>query len=327
MVWLGACWLAPFLADRDPWRLAAPAFHLMAIGLPAYLLIRLATGGLKGGSRGRLWGLLSAGVLLGPGVAAVAEIGIIFCIAVAAAGYLSMHPEKIPALQHIASQLAHASGTQDAAAVLMPWVLHPLALLLALLVFAVLTPVIEELAKSISPWILFDRLHTPAHGFWAGAIAGAGFGLFEGLVASADPGSSWRFVLVARAGSTLMHVISGALSGWGLARFRLTHKRVHLLAGYALAMAIHAIWNASVVTAGFGGLRVGLNDSRADVLGVAMLFVGGALLAALLVTMPVGLVLANRRLQSSPPVSPPLESRPARGPGTGRGGPTGAGRG
>ena len=105
-----------------------------------------------------------------------------------------------------------------------PWLNNPLVFLLALLFFSGLTPVIEETAKSIAAWTVFDHLDSPAQGFVIGALSGAGFGLSESLLASATPDSSWAATLMIRGGSTMMHIMTASLTGWGIASFHGSNK-------------------------------------------------------------------------------------------------------
>jgi RsiW-degrading membrane proteinase PrsW (M82 family) len=176
-----------------------------------------------------------------------------------------------------------------------------LALIVVLFAVSVISPVVEELSKSSAPWALYERLSNAAQGFSYGALSGAGFALFEGLIASAEPTGTWAFIFVIRGWSSLMHILASALSGWGIATYRQTGRVTSLLGGYLLAMGIHAIWNASVVAIGFGGLRLLLNDSQVDIAGMAILALGALMLMAQVMLLPLALLFVNKRLR--PPQS------------------------
>jgi hypothetical protein len=222
----------------------------------------------------------------------------VFLGAVLLTAYVIFHPEQLIILQQLTSRLAAAPGIEEALTVLRPWLANPVALVIALFFFSGITPVIEEAAKSLAVWVIFDRLEAPLQGFVAGAVAGAGFGLVESLLASATPDSGWAYTLLARGGSTMMHIAAAALAGWGVASLRASGRPGLLIGGYALALLIHGAWNASVIALAFGGMRLASNGGGADPLGSAFVVVGVAVLAALCVTIPTGLGVTNWRLRS-----------------------------
>lgn len=299
LLWLASSVLAQILVGQGSWRWTAPFLHLLAIGAPIYLLVRLATGGLRGGSRLRLWGTLATGLIVGTGLAAIAEIALLLLAIAAGASYLTANPEQMLALERLAVQLGGTSGIEEALTLLGPVLVRPFVLLVVLAAVSGATPVIEELAKSTASWVLFDHLSSAGHGFWSGAIAGAGFALFEGLVASADATDRWAFVLLMRAGSSMMHILASALAGWGIAAFRNGNRAIHLLGGYAFAIGMHAFWNASVVAIGYGGIRSVFSGSGSDMLGLMAIAAGALVLSALIALLPVALILINGRLRSA----------------------------
>jgi len=308
LVWLASAILAQILVDRDPWRWATPFLHLLAIGTPVYLLVRLAIGGVRGGSRLRLWGTLATGLILGTGLAAVTEIALLILAVSMGTLYLVLNPEQLLTLASVAQQLGQTSGMEDALMVMQPLLVHPVALLVVVLAVSVITPIVEELAKSAAAWVIYDRLSTAAHGFWCGAVSGAGFAVFEGLMASANTSGSWSFILLIRAGSSMMHILASAMAGWGIAAFRHSRRPTYLLGGYAIAIGLHALWNTSVVAIIYGGLRSAFSGNQVDVVGLAAVAAGAVVLAILLSLLPVMLIVINRRLRShgSAPTQKPL---------------------
>jgi hypothetical protein len=63
-------------------------------------------------------------------------------------------------------------------------------------------------------------------------------------------------------------------------------------------MALHSLWNASIILLAFGGLRlsaVGLPQS--GLMGWLMIIVGVSILAALCLGTPIALATLNRRLR------------------------------
>jgi hypothetical protein len=302
--WLGASALVQLLHDRGTGTWAVPFLHLLAIAAPIYLLTRTAIAGIRGGSRLRLWGSFCTGMLLGTSLAAVFEI-VLLLMAVATAGvYLIANPEQVVTLQRLVFRLSLVGSPEEALPVLGPMLTSPIALLLALAAVAVAAPVMEEFAKSVPLWAMHDRIRTGAQGFWAGALSGAGFALFEGIMVSSDAGAGLAFILVLRAGSSLMHIFASGLAGWGIGGFRGTGKVTRLLTGYIAAMGVHALWNAVVVAIGYGGIRTTYGTVQPDLFGLGLSIVGTAMLVGMIVALPVALVGINLRLRTTEGPSP-----------------------
>ena len=306
VAWLGACGLAQAVIDDGVWKWAAPAFHALAIGAPVYLWGRLAAGGLSTGSRVRSWGLLVTGMWLSTGLAMFVEIALVVLGLVATGVYIALNPDQLLSLQQFYHALSGVAGLADALTVLQPWLDRPGVFLAALVVFAGVTPIIEEAAKSVAIWGIIDRLGEPADGFVAGALTGAGFGLVEGLLASASPDPFWAVTLAVRGGSSVMHIAAAAFAGYGISAFRRTRRFASLLGGYLAAILIHGLWNASVVIMGFGGLHISTGLADSNWVGLFLVVLGATILAALCAGTPIALLATNRRLRSMAALSQPV---------------------
>jgi len=297
LVWLAASLLAQALGSSGATAWLASPLHLLAIGCPVYLAVRLSSSGLPRQSQVRAWGTLAAGVVCSTGVAAIAEIAILLAGVLAAAAFLVLNPHQLLALERIVGELSRTTAIEGALAVLQPILMRPAALAAVLVAASVFTPVIEEVAKSAAPWLIFDRLRTAAEGFWCGALSGAGFALFEGLMASTEPSGNWTLILLIRAWSSMMHILASAVAGWGIADFRTTRRSSRLVVGYACAIGIHAPWNASVVGIGYGGLRSAFGPAGPDVLAIMSIAAGGLTLLVLAIMLPPAIVLTNRMVR------------------------------
>jgi PrsW family intramembrane metalloprotease len=299
LLWAGAALLAQLLVNNDLLKWFTPPLYLLAIATPVYLLVRLATGGLDAGSRQRLWGIPAASIALGTTSAIIAEAALMILGFAAGVIYLAFHPEQLAMVRQIADQLANASSIESALNLVEPWLNNPLVVALALLFFSVLTPVIEETAKSIATWAVFDHLGSPAQGFVIGALSGAGFGLVESLLASATPDTSWAATLLVRGGSTMMHIMTASLTGWGIASFRTLKSKGRVVGSYALAMLLHSLWNAAVIMILFGGLRISPGAGLADPLGLVLVVLGASVLVILCLVIPLALWFMNRRFRAA----------------------------
>jgi len=307
-VWIGASILAQVFFNNQILKWFAPLLYLLAIATPVYFFIRLASGGLLNGSRLRAWGALFTTMSFGTLFSALAEIVLVVIGLVGAGVYFGLHQEQATAFKQLMEQLTNASNMDKMMNLIGPWLTNPLVVLLALVFFSGFTPLIEETAKSAAIWMAFDRLDSPAQGFVIGALSGAGFGLFESLLASVTPDAGWASTLLIRGGSTMMHIMTASLTGWGIASFRARKSFGHLIGGYSLAMLLHSTWNACVVLIVAGGLRIASHAGQPDVLGALIMALNLGLLLILFLAIPVILGSMNWKFRTSPSLTPTAPS-------------------
>ncbi len=298
VVWLGASGAAQVLHDAGASAWMTAVLDLLAIAAPIYVIARLAIGGIRGGTRLRLWGSMATGMLLGTGLAAGIEVVLLLGAIAIGIMYLIVSPQQVIALQRLVTQLSTVAGPEEALAELGPILTSPVSLVVALLAVAVATPLVEEIAKSVPVWLQHGQLSKGAHGFWVGALSGAGFALVEGILVSSSTSESLAYILTLRAGSSIMHVVASSLAGWGIGAFRSTGKLSRAVAGYLAAMGVHSIWNAAVVTIGYGGIRTAYGEPQPDLAGLVFTMGGGMLLIALIGLLPAALIGLNLRFRS-----------------------------
>ncbi len=101
---------------------------------------------------------------------------------------------------------------------------------------------IEEALKPIGVWLLFGRRLTPAAGFAAGALSGAGYALIESLALTSS-GEAWSSLVLARTGTSAVHILTAGLTGWALVLAWQKRRFLPLLLAYLCAVMIHGLWN------------------------------------------------------------------------------------
>ena len=132
-------------------------------------------------------------------------------------------------------------------------------------------PLAEEPAKALILFFVARSRHfdNVTDGFVYGAAAGLGFGMSENLLyfvnvaGTGDPVAWMATVAVRTLYSALMHAAATSLVGAaiGLAQFRHGPSRTLLLAaGFAGAVAMHALWNGLLALAESGAPVLGLID-------------------------------------------------------------------
>lgn len=285
-------------------------FYLFAVGLPVYALVRLAAGGLEPGSRLRVWGTLSAGMTLSPFLAILAEGAAALFALVVIGVFVGLDPQRLAAIQSLVEQLQNVETQEEVILLLGPILANPLTLAGGLVFLSIVTPLVEETAKSLPVWLAWRRLASPAQGFALGALSGAGFGLMEGLFIAASPGETWGLTLAVRGASSAMHIATSGMIGWGIGLAAQQKRVLPAARQFALGVLIHGIWNACVVVMVYAGARAILAPGNASPDLAAALVVLSALcfLSLLILCAPLALWAANYQLRKSVPSPVAVES-------------------
>ena len=112
---------------------------------------------------------------------------------------------------------------------------------------------IEEQIKPIGVWLLAGRQLTPAEGYALGALSGAGYALVESLFLTSS-GQDWTVIILARIGTSAVHILTAGLMGWALATAWGEARYLRLGAVYLLAVLIHGLWNGLTIANVFANL-------------------------------------------------------------------------
>ena len=242
---LGFGYLA-FNRDVLAW-LLGPLAHISAATIP--VVFALAILFRKGSpiSAKRVWGQFLAGLWASPMVAFVVEI--LAALVLLVIVFATLFQDIIT--QGLVEDFTHLEQWADPSLVTQIQELtnQPLILFLIMAFLIVFVPMVEEAIKTIGIWPVTRRGFTQSQAFIGGAIAGAGYGLFEAFFLG-QPGVSWVPVMIARAGATMMHMITTAITGLGIARSRESGRWSHALRYYFGAVFLHSLWNISALGVG-----------------------------------------------------------------------------
>jgi RsiW-degrading membrane proteinase PrsW (M82 family) len=228
-----------------PWLawLLLPPFHILALGLPILWLLWFGRRGLSRLTPRRVWGSFGAGMVLAPALILALEIFAVIALLVFAGLFLSTRPDLLQDITQMAEQLSRSNLTPERIGrTVEPYLMNPKIGFTVLAFFAGLVPLIEELLKPIGVWLLIGGDMTPAEGFALGLLSGAGYALFENLALSSQA-EAWAFAVTARAGTSLLHMLTSALFGWGIVHARRENTYLRLVLTYLTAMLIHGLWN------------------------------------------------------------------------------------
>lgn len=271
LVWLlvfpVVLWAGNLVASSGLAWLGLPILHVFAIGLPVLWILSISIRGLPLGSLQRRWGVFASGLVLGPTLILVAEALALIFLLVIVGLWLAGQPALANELGSLTGWLTNPELSQDELLnILAPVLFNPWVLVLALLFAALIVPLIEELFKPIGVWLLWGRKLTPAAGFTAGAISGAGYALFESLALTMG-GESWAVVVMARIGTAAVHILTSAITGWALVQAWQKRNYLRLLGAYAFGVLLHGLWNGLAIVSAFASLSL-LSDRPAEWLAV-----------------------------------------------------------
>jgi hypothetical protein len=279
--------------------LLLPPFHILAISLPVFLLTYLAVRGLSLGSPQRAWGVFAAGSFLGPVLIFATEMAVLLGLLGVTVVWISTRPDLMSDLMDLANSLQSGSLLpEEAQSLLIPYLSKPAVIITIGIFGAVLVPLIEELFKPIGVWFLVGTQITPAAGFVAGILCGAGYALIESL-GLASSGEEWASLVAARMGTAGVHIVTTGLSGWALALAWKQNSYVRLGAVYLFNVFFHGLWNALTLSIVVSSLpRLSNNPIYTRLENIAE--IAPPMLAGIAVFSIIGLLVANRYLCNHP---------------------------
>jgi hypothetical protein len=224
--------------------LLLPPLHVIAVGLPILWFLSLGGRNLAGGSPQSLLGVFSVGLVLAPIIVILLEIliGVIFLAFIIA--LLTEQPGFIDGLIELIETLRNSPMPTPEA--MFPffetYLVQSPIILIGLFFIGVMVPIVEEFFKPIGLLFLNGREITLMKGFVAGMLSGAAFALFETMFQVVQ-GREWILLVGGRMGTSLVHIVTTGIVGWGYALFMLERRFLRLAVHYLVAVIIHAIWN------------------------------------------------------------------------------------
>ncbi|MBN1136198.1 MAG: PrsW family intramembrane metalloprotease [Anaerolineae bacterium] len=279
--------------------LTFPPAHIAVAIMPSVIVLGLAGRSLAGLTRWRDMVLqASSGAFLATAISFVLEIAVGLGLIAVVSVVLAIQPEGQQVLESLADRLRSPTGLEDPA-FLSSLAQSPIVVGVALLVLAVVVPLIEEATKTLGIALAAYRRPTMAQAFLWGLAGGAGFALAESLLNTLGGLEGWIVAMLSRIGATMLHCFVGGLMGLGWYYVLAEQRWARGLALYAASVSLHGVWNALAGGLTFLSLRV----ESAETIGATQAWAGLAMFAilALLVILAVaitaGLVLLTRRVR------------------------------
>ncbi len=230
-------------------RVLFPVLYVLGIGMPIGWVLavtsrRLSRAGLSSSWRESIL-QLSSGAFITTSIAVVLEALALVGIILLAVIILLLTPGGLEALEAFSENIQQP-GWAESAENLAGLLFSPPVVISLFFLMCVVVPLIEELLKAAGVVLMSWRHPSPARALWWGLLGGAGFALAEGLFNSNLALGDMFWVLLApmRFGTTLLHCLTGALMGLGWHALLFNKRPLQWLSRYALAVVIHAVWNA-----------------------------------------------------------------------------------
>jgi len=278
-----------------------PVLTLFVIVPPIWLLFGIGTKGLDLGPRWRMFSALGIGMTVGPLFMIVLELILLVIIIMIGAVIIAIKQpvlfKEITNLVQMMRGETNQAVVQQLLAPYLPYIGNPFVIASILGYIALLVPLIEELFKPLAVWIFAAKIETPAQGFAMGMLSGAAFALIESLNASGDGSTSWPVIVSVRAGTSLLHMTTSGLVGWGIVSAFREKKIKRLVGAYLSAVVLHGIWNACAIGIGISSVGELINKPEwvfniipAALCGMGVLGIG----------MFAVLIASNRRLRNTP---------------------------
>jgi len=281
--------------------LLLPPIHVLVMALPPLIILWSVGGALHGveGSWREVVASMAGGGSLGMGGSLIGEGLIGFALVAIVILVALVMPGGAERVATLARNLKDPVWQKDLTS-LSKLLLSPMVAVSVLGMFSIPVPLIEEVFKTLAIGVAARWVRPcPARAFLWGVAGGAGFALVENLFNGALGGAGgWALGAVARFGATVMHCFTGGLVGWGWGQLWAARRPLRLLGSYAVAVTIHALWNAAavgVVLLSASAWAHGGDDLWLALTGLGTLTLMG-LLGSLTVAFVFALLFAGRRL-------------------------------
>ncbi len=294
-------WLAWFIL---------PALTIVVIVPPIWLLFSIGSNGLELGQRWRAFSIFGLSMTLGPLVMVVIELVLLLVGVILGAIFIVVqYPNLVQEIGKLALTLQNETDQDVILKLVAPYISNPSVIAAAIGYIAVVVPLIEELFKPLAVWMFARKIESPAQGFAMGLLSGAAFALVESLNASGAGTDTWPVIVTVRAGTSMLHIATSGLVGWGIVSAFREKCILRLFTAYFSAALIHGVWNACAVWAGLSivGEALGKPEWLFNILPAAA---GG--MFVFVVGMPLMLIASNKKLRSVyiAPVVVPGETSP-----------------
>lgn len=278
--------------------LLLPILTLPAVVLPLFVMLGLGIRGIPLGTRWQSWNVFGLAMTLAPFILVFLEAIALLVIVVMVVAVLMSQPGFEAQIQWLSRQIygldPQSTEAQD---LIAPYLLEPGVIAVALVYFAMIVPLLEELLKPLGVWFFANKLTSPAQGFALGALSGSAYALIETLGVSAQT-ADWATLLLTRIGTGALHITSSALMGAAIVYAIRERRYLRLLGTYLLSVSLHGLWNTLAIFFAFATIAEYFELEHPLREFQMPLNIGMAVLSVLLLSI---LVASNQRMKATLP--------------------------
>jgi len=276
--------------------LVLPVLTLPAVAFPIFILLGLGVRKIPLGTRWQTSSVFGMAMTLVPFILIFLEIFALLFVLIIVVAFLISRPELPLEIQRLTEQVYILGPESEAAqALLLPLITKPAVIAVALLYFAVLVPMLEELFKPLGVWLFARQLTSRAQGFALGALSGSAYALIETLGVSAQT-ADWATLLLSRIGTGMLHITTSALMGAAIIYAIQERRYWSLLGTYALSVSLHGLWNGLAILYSFATLTEHF-EQQSILNGIKLPTIIGMVILA--VVLLVILLLSNRKMRGT----------------------------
>jgi len=242
--------------SRLAWLLLPPLIVLVTI-IPIWWFIEIASRGLDPGPPARTWGMIGFSLVFTLPLTLLISVLVLAVLLVGAGIFLSTQPGMVEQMTRVTQLLANPeTDPQIILDLFSSWLQQPGVILAVLTLVAGVFPMLEEFLKPLAVWLFAGERLNPAQGFIGGALCGGGFALWENLTVLSTAGDgSGTTILLGRAGTALLHVVTAGIVGWGMvSAWQDRPNLLRLVGAYLAAILLHGGWNFFGLFAGIAPL-------------------------------------------------------------------------
>jgi len=221
--------------------------------IPIWWLIEFSRRGLPRSTKLREWGTLTIGLTITPLVIIGIELLLTAITAAVVMSKLGFQPNLSVQLQSFLKNISqNKGGIGELEQIQFEMMKQPIISAAVFLIIGIVAPLIEEIFKPVSTWLLLNRPLEEFEGFSLGLISGGAFSILEsaGIVIQMNS-RDWAIAIALRAATGVLHIGLSGLVGYGLVRSwrqkQFTRGILYIIA----ATILHSIWNSMALLSGF----------------------------------------------------------------------------
>jgi RsiW-degrading membrane proteinase PrsW (M82 family) len=233
---LGAAWLFP------PWHVIAAG--MIPLAVLAYAARELAPVSRRSVVAQLAWG--AVGTILPAMLIELAALVVLLVLAFWV--MLIINPASLGQIRQLAETLTNTRSAGDPTEMLQVLIQNPPIAIASGLLVVGLVPLIEETFKGLGVAVFARSAPRASTALLWGLAAGAGFALTENLFNGSALTDLWAIGMLARGGTSLVHIAATGTVAVAWYAARVEHRYVRFALLFGIAVLAHTLWNLLTIS-------------------------------------------------------------------------------